>query len=209
MAAHCRRPAEVEWQRPDGTVIGGRTLILAIDTSAAQCAVAVVDGDRVAVRSVEMTRGHAEALFPMIEEVLAELGASYADLDRVAVCTGPGSFTGLRVGISAARGLALGRGIPAIGVTRFEAIAAGIGSPCTVRLPGRAGSVFVQDFGADLNAAGEPRIEEGETAELLPDPVVIARLAALREARGRPAPLYLRDADAALPREAPPVILDA
>lgn len=184
-------------------------MILAIDTSAAQCAVAVVDDERVAVRRVEMTRGHAEALFPMIEEVLAELGASYEDLDRVGVCTGPGSFTGLRVGISAARGMALGSGIPAIGVTRFEAVAAEIGGPCTVQLPGRGGTVFVQDFDAGLNAIGEPRIETGEAAELSPNPVVIARLASGREAGERPAPLYLRDADAALPREAPPVILDA
>ena len=156
-----------------------------------------------------MTRGHAEALFPMIEEVLAELGASFEDLTRVAVCTGPGSFTGLRVGISAARGLALGRGIPAVGVTRFEAIAAAMGGPCSVRIPGRGGAVFVQDFDASLSAMGEPRIEAGEARELLPDPVVIARLAMGRAPGERPAPLYLRDADAALPREAPPVILDA
>ena len=184
-------------------------MILAIDTSAAQCAVAIVDDDRVAVRRVGMARGHAETLFPLIEEVLAELGASYDDLDRIAVCTGPGSFTGLRVGISAARGLALGCGIPAIGVTRFEAVAAGIGGSCTIRLPGRGGSVFAQDFGDDLNAVGDPRIEQGEADDVLPDPVVIAHLATGREPDGRPAPLYLRDADAALPRERPPVILDA
>lgn len=145
----------------------------------------------------------------MIEEALAELDASYDDLHRIAVCTGPGSFTGLRVGISAARGLALGCRIPAIGVTRFEAIAAGTGGPCIVRLPGRSDTVYVQAFNAGPVATSEPRIESGDAEDLLPDPRIIARLAMDRKPEGRPAPLYLRDADAALPREAPPVILDA
>lgn len=156
-----------------------------------------------------MSRGHAEALFPMIEDALAELDASYSDLDRIAVCTGPGSFTGLRVGISAARGLALGCGIPAIGVTRFEAIAARTAGPCIIRIPGRSGTVYVQAFNSGPVATSEPRIETGDAEDLLPDPRIIARLAMNRKPEGRPAPLYLRDVDAALPREAPPIILDA
>ena len=183
-------------------------MILAIDTSAGQCAVAVSGKGVPTVRVVEMTRGHAEALFPMIDEALEAIGASYADLTRVAVCTGPGSFTGLRAGISAARGLALGRGIPAVGVTRFEAIASELEKPCTVRLPGRRDTVFVQDFDASGLATGAPRIETGDVVERLPDPEQIARIGRERTPSERPAPLYLRDADAALPREGPPRLLD-
>jgi tRNA A37 threonylcarbamoyladenosine modification protein TsaB len=144
----------------------------------------------------------------MIEDVLAECSASYDDLRKVAVCVGPGSFTGLRAGISAARGLALGRSIPAIGVTRFEAVAANLDKPCTVRLPGRRDTVFVQEFDAIGDALGAPRVETGEATDLLPDPLEIARLARNRSASERPAPLYMRDADAALPREGPPPLLD-
>ncbi len=151
-----------------------------------------------------MQRGHAEALFPMIEALLADAGASYGDLTRIAICTGPGSFTGLRVGVAAARGLALGLGIPAIGVTRFQALAEG---RATVRLPGRGGTIYVQEF-SDGVPTTDPRMEEGEAEDLLADPVVIARMAAGMEDTGRPAPLYLRGADADPPREAPPRLLD-
>lgn len=183
-------------------------MILAIDTSAGQCAVALLDGARWEVRAEPMTRGHAEALFPMIDAVLAAMGAKHSDLGRVAVCTGPGSFTGLRVGIAAARGLALGCGIPSVGVTRFEALATARGGPCRIALPGRGGTIFVQDFDAQGMPEGEPQILEGEAEDLFADPVVLARIAAKRPPAGRPAPLYLRDADAALPREGPPPLLD-
>ena len=141
----------------------------------------------------------------MIDAVLAEAGADYDDLTRVAVCTGPGSFTGLRVGVAAARGLALGCGIPVIGVIRFEALA----GPDTnrIELPGRGGQIYVQNFSNGL-PKGEPRIETGEAKDLLADPVVIARLGVERDPGPRPAPLYLRGADADPPREAPPVLLD-
>lgn len=183
-------------------------MILAIDTSAAQCAVALVGAGGSVVRSQAMTRGHAEALFPMIDEAHAELSSRYEDLTRIAVCTGPGSFTGLRVGIAAARGLALGLGIPAIGVTRFEAVASQVSLPGAICLPGRGGTVFVQDFDANGLALSKPRSAEGEAAELLADPLEIAQIAKARAPGLRPAPLYLRDADAALPRQGPPRILD-
>jgi len=94
-------------------------MILAIDTSADQCAVALGS----ASRAETMLRGHAERLFPIIEAAMAEARAGYNDLTRLAVCTGPGSFTGIRVSIAATRGLALALGLPAIGITRFEALA--------------------------------------------------------------------------------------
>src|SRR6266404_2143129 len=103
-------------------------LLLAIDTAGPDCAVALArsgaDGGKILVRTSErIGRGRAERLMPMIESALAEAGADFADLDRVAVTTGPGSFTGVRVGIAAARGLALALDIPAVGVRSLDALA--------------------------------------------------------------------------------------
>ena len=172
-------------------------MILGIDTSAGQCAVALVDGAREWQRAEVMARGHAEALFPMIEAVLSEAGAHPGDLTRIAVCTGPGSFTGVRAGVAAARGLALGLGIPAVGVSRLAALAQG--RPGAIAIPLRGRTWAVQDFAED-GTTGAPRLEQrgnGETDDYLPDPVTIARLGADAPTDTRPAPLYLRPADAA------------
>ena len=75
-------------------------------------------------RSVPMMRGHAEALMPMIAAVMSAAGMEFAALDRIAVTVGPGSFTGLRVGVAAARGIALAAGKPAVGLTTLAALAA-------------------------------------------------------------------------------------
>lgn len=91
--------------------------LLAIDTASEACAVALIDGDRFLVRSEIVGRGHAELLIGQIEAVLGEAGLKAADLDRIAVTVGPGSFTGLRVGIAAARGLALATGKTAVGLS--------------------------------------------------------------------------------------------
>lgn len=104
-------------------------LILAIDTALEACAAAVLDtdaGELLARESQLMKRGHAEALMPMIARVMQSAGLSFASLDRIAVTVGPGSFTGLRVGISAARGLALAAKRPAVGLTTLSAYAAGV-----------------------------------------------------------------------------------
>ena len=101
--------------------------LLAIDCASHLCAACVYDTQaRVELgRAVEdIGKGHAERLMAVIGEALAAAGASYRDLGAVAVSVGPGSFTGIRVGVSAARGLALALGIPSIGVTTLEAIAA-------------------------------------------------------------------------------------
>ena len=84
------------------------TTILAFDTSFAHCAAALLIGDTVTTRIDPMARGQVEHLMPMLEEVLAEAGIAWADLDGIGVCTGPGNFTGTRISVSAARGLALG-----------------------------------------------------------------------------------------------------
>lgn len=99
--------------------------LLAIDTSASLCAAAVFDDERELGRSViDIGKGHAEHLMGVIDGALAVANRSYADLNRIVVAIGPGSFTGIRVGVSTARGLALALGAPAIGVSNLEAIAA-------------------------------------------------------------------------------------
>ncbi|MEO1493800.1 MAG: tRNA (adenosine(37)-N6)-threonylcarbamoyltransferase complex dimerization subunit type 1 TsaB [Pseudomonadota bacterium] len=195
-------------------------MILAIDTSAGQCAVALVGGRRPVVRAERMTRGHAEALFPMIDAVLAETGASYGDLTRIAVCTGPGSFTGIRAGVAAARGLALGLGVPAVGISRLEAVGHGLTGHVVLR--GRADQLYLQQFndgrpkGAPFIATGLP---DGKTIgdgiplhseeAVWPDLFVLAELADARDpSSALPAPLYLRGPDADPPRDGPPVMLD-
>ena len=193
-------------------------MILAIDTSAGQCAAALLSGRGVHRRAAPMQRGHAERLMPMIAELMDEAGAGWGDLAGVAVCTGPGSFTGIRVGVAAARGIALGRAIPAVGVSRFEALAFGRGAG-TVILEGRGGDGFAQRFGADGTPVGDPRA--GPLVDLraaapgpvfedaLPDPADIARIAEGRlDTPGPPpAPLYLRPANAAPPSDLAPVLL--
>jgi len=97
-------------------------LILAINTSQAACDVALIRGQTVlAEQRVELTRGQDGRLPGLVEEVLAGAGVGLTDLDRLAVITGPGSFTGIRIGVAFARGLSLALGIPAVGITSLEA----------------------------------------------------------------------------------------
>lgn len=102
-------------------------ILLAIDCAASLCAASVYDvgAGRELGRSVrDLGKGHAEHLMAVIDEALAQAGKSYADLGRIAVSTGPGSFTGVRVAVSAARGFSLALKVPAVGVTTLEALAA-------------------------------------------------------------------------------------
>ncbi len=129
--------------------------VLAIDTALGACSVAVLDtnaGGLVASESVAMQRGHAESLMPMIARVMHQADLKYFNLDRVAVTTGPGSFTGLRVGIAAARGLALAAAKPAVGVSTLAAYAApqlaqDDAAPVIAAIDARHGQVYVQAFG--------------------------------------------------------------
>jgi tRNA threonylcarbamoyladenosine biosynthesis protein TsaB len=99
--------------------------VLAIDAALAACSVAVLAEGRIAARRFEtMTRGHAERLLPMVREVVGEAGFGFEAIDLLAVTVGPGHFTGLRVGLAAAKGLALALGRPLAGVTTLEAVAA-------------------------------------------------------------------------------------
>lgn len=134
--------------------------ILAIDT-ASTCSVAVgCDGRIAARRYADIARGHAEALMPMIESALAEAGIGYDDLDLIAAAVGPGSFTGLRTGLAAARGLALALGVPTCGVSSLEAAAAAAacGEPILVALETKRTDIYAQSFDAALAPLGDPAV---------------------------------------------------
>jgi tRNA threonylcarbamoyladenosine biosynthesis protein TsaB len=140
--------------------------ILAIDTALDACAAAVLDTDRggiLASESLPMTRGHAEAVMPLIARVMDAAGIEFRELDRIAVTIGPGSFTGLRVGISAARGIALASGKPAIGLTTlvgFAAphIASDDARPVVSAIDARHDHVYLQVFGGGGRTLIPPKV---------------------------------------------------
>jgi tRNA threonylcarbamoyl adenosine modification protein YeaZ len=190
--------------------LGSDTTVLAFDTSAAHCAAALLLGDRVIVKSEEMGRGQAERLMPLLEEVLRSEGLRFADLDRIGVGIGPGNFTGIRISVSAARGLSLGLGIPAIGVSCLTALRAGSTSEIAA-IAGPRETAYVQIGEADPTLI--PVAEVPGSAQWLTDPedlvTSIARIARKAPADSpAPAPLYLKPADAAPSRDVPPVILN-
>lgn len=140
-----------------------RPTILAFDTSGPWCAAALkMEGRVLQSRQEEMPRGQAERLMPMIEDIVRAEDASLEKIDAIGVGIGPGNFTGIRIAVSAARGLALALGIPAIGVSTFEIAARGAEKEC-VLLEGPRGTAYVSQFvdgrwsaplNIDLNDAG-------------------------------------------------------
>jgi tRNA threonylcarbamoyladenosine biosynthesis protein TsaB len=206
--------------------------VLAFDTSAAHCAAALLSGDRVLHRAEPMDKGQAERLMPLLEELLAEAGIGWHDLAAIGVGTGPGNSTGVRISVAAARGLALGLGIKAIGVTALEAAAQGLPRPLAVVQDARRGAVYVQAFDPEPGPAQLVPLEDlggiigaiavtGSAAHaagaLTGGPVLvpamplaeaIARIAQARmtQTAPRPAPFYLRGADA-IPSSDPPVVI--
>jgi tRNA threonylcarbamoyl adenosine modification protein YeaZ len=199
---------------------------LAFDCAGPWCAAALLSRGRLIQRHETMEKGQAERLIPLLEELLAEAGIGWPDLDALAVGTGPGNFTGVRIAVAAARGLALGLGIPAVGVTRLEALAHGLPRPVVVVEDARRGQVYVQLFtpgGAGVAHLADQVVPtcpatgsgagagEGALPPAMPFIEAVARIAAARasQPQPRPAPFYLRGADAAAPSDPPPVILDA
>ncbi len=192
-------------------------LILGFDTSAAHCAVALLRGDQIIAERLElMTRGQAERLMVLLEEILAEGNATWSDLTAIGVGVGPGNFTGIRIGVSAARGLALGLEIPAVGVTGFEARQvdgelAVIPAPrdqVYAALPDQAPRLMLASEATDAaRGAGLTMAPEASPVGLAAS---IARITALRfkEVTEAPAPLYMRAADAAPSRDVPPALID-
>ena len=147
-------------------------LILAIDTALDACAAAVLDTDAsrlIALESLAMKRGHAEALMPLIARVMKQSGLSFSALDRIAVTTGPGSFTGLRVGLSAARGIALAAGKPVVGLTTLAAYAAPVVSeaseqPVISAIDARHDHVYFQVVSGDGDPLIRPQVAPIEEA---------------------------------------------
>jgi len=141
-------------------------LILAIDTALEACAAAALDtdaGELLAQEQLPMKRGHAEALMPMIARVMHSANLAFTALDRVAVTVGPGSFTGLRVGISAARGIALAAKRPAVGVTTLSAYAAAIvgrngSAPVISAVDARHDHVYFQIVAGDGSQLVRPKV---------------------------------------------------
>jgi len=138
--------------------------LLAFDTAFDVCSVGVdTDNGGPVLRSEEAGRAHQERLFPMIVAAMAEAGVSIVDLDRIVVTVGPGSFTGIRVGVAAARGFALVTRAPAIGVTTLavhaEAAAQRLpGRRIVAAIPARDAMFYFQSFERDLTPFGEPGI---------------------------------------------------
>lgn len=210
--------------------------ILSIDTAAAHCAAALVSGDQVLASSVKpMTSGQAEVLFDSVDAVLAEAGKAPSDVTAIAVSVGPGNFTGIRIGTAAARGLSLSLGVPALGISVFDALIEGKSGRVLATVDARVGGIYAAMFdggdcvfgpeptkAADLPDDLNPDICAGFAAEefakqlgaqrhdeAYPGPEVFARVA-MRETSGntlRPKPFYLKSADAALPSQPPPVIV--
>jgi tRNA threonylcarbamoyladenosine biosynthesis protein TsaB len=147
-------------------------LILAIDTALDACAAGVLDteaGKLIAQESQAMKRGHAEALMPLIGRVIEQSGIGFAALDRIAVTTGPGSFTGLRVGLSAARGIALAANKPVVGLTTLTAYAAPLVSqngehPIISAIDARHDHVYLQAVSGNGGSLIRPRVASIEEA---------------------------------------------
>ncbi len=125
----------------------------------------MIGGEIVANRHENMSRGQAECLFPMLDDVMRDAGAVWDDINAIGVGVGPGNFTGIRIGVSAARGLALARNIPAVGVTTFETyfdIAKSPDGQVAVFAPGPHKSIYFQIF-VGGEPEGEPFLQSEET----------------------------------------------
>lgn len=163
--------------------------ILAIDTALANCAAAVLDDSLdmpcYVETSEEVGRGHAERLMAMIGEVMAESSTAFTDLDRVVVTTGPGSFTGLRVGLSVAKGFGLVLEKPVVGITTLAAIArhvasTGLDAPLLVALEGKQDEVYCQLFDTEGQPMDEAAVRKiGMLADYLPQGTCVAGSAAV------------------------------
>ena len=140
--------------------------ILAIDTSlaaAAACVLRAGETKPISGETLPMERGHAEALIPLIDRVISGLPGGFLALTRIAVTVGPGSFTGIRVGVAAARALALACRIPAVGVSTLSALAApsigsGRGTTIAAAIDAHHGNVYIQAFGPDGTTRVPPAV---------------------------------------------------
>jgi len=185
-------------------------ITLAIDTAAPRLQLGLLlAGGRTDISVDEIATGHAELIFERIATLLARNGIGYPDLQRVATTTGPGSFTGLRIGLSAARGIGLARAIPVVGISSLLALSLGAEGPATVLLDARRGEAYFQTFAGPGLPTTPPDLVPMAIAQaaIVPETTLItspfvdialmARHAALVDpALHPPEPNYVRDADA-------------
>ena len=152
-------------------------IILALDTALGACSAAVwADGAVVANQFRRLDRGHAEAIVPMVQAALGQAGRVYGDVDAFAVTTGPGTYTGLRIGHAAVRGLAIATGKPVIGATTLEVVAAAAcaAGPIAVALRTKRADIYFQLFSADLSPVGSPRALPPDAVTLPDEPMLLA-----------------------------------
>lgn len=181
---------------------------LAIDTARERLQLALVLADGATDSEIrDVAKGHAELIFSAIAALFARNGLAYDDLDRIAVTTGPGSFTGLRIGLSAARGLGLALDIAVIGVPSLLALSLSRPGPSEMIVDARRGQAYRQSFSAPGVADGDPELVDLQASlqaasrEHPDDPMIdiaaMARFAAGADpARFPPDPAYIRPADA-------------
>ena len=187
------------------------SVLLAIDTAAPRLALAILrDGDHVDTLIEDMATGQAERLFPALDDLLGRSGVTYKDLTRVAVTTGPGSFTGLRIGLSAARGLGLALNVPVLGIpSLFVLSLTSQCDPVAVLLDAKRGEAYFQTFsGPGIPIRDAALLPMDEAHKLIPpgaatlsspfvDIAALARFAATADPNlYPPEAAYIRDADA-------------
>ncbi len=145
-------------------------VVLGLDTAATACSVAIwQQGSVLARESLPMARGHTEALIPMVQRVLAAAAMGFSKINLVGVTIGPGAFTGLRVGLAAARGIALAANVPCMGVTTLETIATAVQRQkrddrvVLIALDTRRGDFYTQAFSAGGAALCSPQCSDAAT----------------------------------------------
>jgi len=137
------------------------SLILALDTATSRCGCALMAGQHVLARvGADIGKGHAEVLMGQIEDLFDAAGVAVGDVTRIGVSCGPGSFTGIRVGVAVARGLALALAVPALGISRFAATdhlvrRVSPGNASTIVLPAFGDVLYAQHFDAEGRPMGE------------------------------------------------------
>ena len=178
--------------------------VVVFDTSNQYIAAALYRGKQKIQSIIEfMPRGQAERLMSLLNELLEEASLDWSDIAKIGVCTGPGNFTGIRIAVSAARGLALGLEIPAIGISSFEATLLGCGNEHLALLPANKGFYYVGSGPKNARFLSEDELDFDSTRYVLKaTPEIqlknIALLTLKKETDfSRPTPCYIKPADAA------------